>query len=355
MADPSKTEQATPKRRSELRGKGQTAKSQELNTALLFLVAMVFLRFYFPYLFEFIHKTTHRLWQHLPRELSPEGLMHLIGQLITGLLQTLAPLFLLLLVIALLSNLWQVGLRISFYPLKPDLSKLSPIQGFKRLFSAQSLVQLAQNLFKIALFVWISVNVLTQYYQRLLQTVQMSLGETGRLIGAVAWEITWKLALTMLILALIDLAWQRWYFARSIRMSKQEVKDEHKNAEGDPQIKAKIRQLQRKAALRRMMESVPRADVILTNPTHVAVAIEYKPEQMAAPQVVAKGANAVAERIKERARAFDIPILEHKPLAQALFRSVEIGAEVPVELYAAVSEVLIYVYQLTGRIEEFQR
>lgn len=281
--------------------------------------------------------------------------MHLMTQLMAGFMQALAPLFMALLLTALISNVGQVGLRLSFYPLKPDFTKLSPVQGFKRLFSAQPLVQLAQNLVKIALFVWMSVSILTQHYQQLLQTVNMSLGESGRLIGSVAWEIAWKLGLIMLVLALVDLVWQRWYFERSIRMSKQEIKDEHKNAEGDPQIKSKIRQLQRKAALRRMMESVPRADVILTNPTHLAVAIEYKPDQMAAPQVVAKGANAVAERIKERAREFEIPILENKPLARALFRSVEIGGEIPAELYAAVSEVLIYVYQMTGRLEEFQR
>ncbi|PIQ26076.1 flagellar biosynthesis protein FlhB [bacterium (Candidatus Blackallbacteria) CG17_big_fil_post_rev_8_21_14_2_50_48_46] len=353
MADPSKTEKATPKRREELRGKGQTAKSQELNTAILFIVAIVFLRLYFPYVVNFIRSETYRLWHVLPHDMTLTAFLNLMTQIFAGILQLLAPLFLVLIVTAVVTNLGQVGLRVSFFPLMPDISKLNPVSGLKKLFSPQPLVQLAQNLVKITIFVWLAASILTHHYQQLLQTMQMSLSETGRLIGSVVWEISWKLGLVMLILAIVDITWQRWFFERSIRMSKQEIKDEQKNAEGDPQIKAKIRQLQRKAALKRMMEAIPRADVVLTNPTHLAVAIEYKPEEMNAPQVVAKGAGAVAERIKERAREYEVPILENKPLARALFRSVEVGDEVPAELYAGVSEVLIYVYQLTGRLEEF--
>lgn len=355
MADPSKTEAATPRRRSELRGKGQTAKSQEFNTALLFIVAIVFLKFYFPVVVHYVQTSTYRLWNTFPKEISVEGLITLMAEVALGMINALAPLFLALILTAVVSNISQVGVHLSFYPIRPDLNKLNPIQGFKRLFSLQPLVQLAMNLVKISIFLWLSVSILTHHYNQLLQTVHMPLSETGRLMAAVVWEIFWKMGAVMLLVAVVDLIWQRWYFERGIRMSKQEIKDEHKNAEGDPQIKAKIKQLQRKAALQRMMESIPRADVILTNPTHLAVAIEYKPESMNAPQVVAKGAEAIAERIKERAREFEVPILENKPLARALFRSVEVGQEVPAELYAAVSEVLIYVYQMTGRLEDFSQ
>jgi flagellar biosynthesis protein FlhB len=351
--DPSKTEKATPKRRDELRGKGQTAKSQELNTAILFIVSIVFMRLYFPAVVQHVKNTTYQFWHVFPKDMTPDSFLLLWSQLSMGMFQIMAPLFLALGLTAILSNVGQVGLRFSLYSIRPDIAKLNPIQGFKRLVSPQPFVQLAQNLVKITFFVWVAVAILTSHYQQLLQTVHMPLSETGRLIGAVVWEIFWKLGLVMLTLAIIDITWQRWFFERSIRMSKQEVKDEQRSADGDPQVKAKIRQLQRKASVQRMMESIPRADVILTNPVHLAIAIEYKPDSMNAPLVIAKGAEAVAERIKERARECEVPILENKPLARALFRSVDVGQEVPAELYAAVSEVLIYVYQLTGRIEDF--
>ncbi len=353
MADPSKTEKATPKRRSELRQKGQTAKSQELNSAIIFGLSILFLKFYLTYLVHFLHLQTQNLWGHLPLEMNLESFMGLMWQVASGFLQILAPLFVLLVLTALAVNIMQVGLKVSFYPLKPDITKLNPINGFKRLFSAQPLFQLAQNLIKITIFVFIAYWILTTHYESLLQTVQLELSQTGQLIGGIVWEIFWKIGLAMFLLALVDFAWQRWYYERNIRMSKQEIKDEQKNMEGDPQIKAKVRQLQRKAALNRMMEAIPRADVVLTNPTHLAIAIEYDKNSMGAPTVIAKGANEVAQRIKDKAQEHEIPTLENKPLARALF-PVEIGQEIPKELYAAVSEVLIYVYDLTGKIEDYR-
>jgi flagellar biosynthetic protein FlhB len=353
MSDPSKTEEATPRRQNELRNKGQTVKSQELNAAVLFLVAIFFMRAYLPQLVSYIRSETYQLWHTLPKDITLEGFLALMRHLTAGMLQALTPLFIAMIITAVIVNIGQVGLNFTTYPLRPDLSKLNPIPGFKRLFSKQPFVQLAQNLLKIGFFLWIASSILRRNYVLLLQTVHMPLGETGALLGRITWEICWKLALTMLVLAVIDVIWQRWSYKKSIRMSQQEVKDETKNSEGDPQIKARIRQLQRKAAMKRMMESVPRADVVLTNPTHLAVAIEYKPDSMAAPQVVAKGAEAVAERIKAIAREHDVPILENKPLARALFRNTEVGDEIPADLYNAVSEVLIYVYQMTGRLEEF--
>lgn len=353
MADPSKTEAATPRRRRELRGKGQVAKSQEFNTAILFVLAVVFLRFYLPFIAAYIHNQTVQLWTHLPHELRLQDFMTLMRDLASGLLLVMAPFFLALIVTALLVNVAQVGLSLSWYPLRPDLTKLNPVTGFKRLFSLQPMVQLAQNLFKISIFVWLAWQIISSHYDQLLSSVDIDLEDTGRLLGAVTWELCWKIALVMFVLAAIDLAWQRWYYERNIRMSKQEIKDEHRNLEGDPQIKARIRQLQRKAALNRMMESIPRADVILTNPVHLAIALAYHKEEMNAPTVLAKGASKVAERIKERARESEVPIIENKELARALFRTTEVGGEIPGDLYAAVSEVLIYVYQMSGRLDDY--
>jgi flagellar biosynthetic protein FlhB len=199
----------------------------------------------------------------------------------------------------------------------------------------------------------LAISVLSHHYPVLLQTVEMSLGQTGALLGAVVWELVWKMGGVMLVLSAADVVWQRYNFERNIRMSKQEIKDESKNSEGDPQVKARIRQLQRKAALQRMMEAIPRADVVLTNPTHLAIAIGYDRENMGAPQVLAKGANAVAERIKDKAREAQVPVMENKPLARALFRSTDVGDEIPAELYTAVSEVLIYVYRMSGKLDDY--
>lgn len=335
-----------------MRSKGQVAKSQELNTALLFVVAVVFLRFYFQRIVLYVETLTSHLWTTLPLEVNPAYLMEIFTLLLGGMLMVLAPFFFALIVTAVIANIYQVGWILSFQPLQPDITRFNPIAGFKKFFSWQPFIQLFQNMIKIIIFVWISYSILSYHYPTLLQTVNMDIVETGAVIGAITWEICWKLGLVMLILAIADFAWQRYYFERSIRMSKQEVKDEHKNSEGDPLIKSKIRQLQRKAAMRRMMEAIPKADVVLTNPVHLAVVIEYKQEIMGAPQVTAKGAGQVAERIKELAREHRIPILENKPLARSLFRAVEIGEEVPSEFYAAVSEVLVYVYQLTGKIKK---
>lgn len=334
-----------------MRGKGQVAKSQELNTAILFIVSIVFLRLYYHRIIGYVESLTHRLWTELPVEITPTLFMELFTSLMGGMLIVMAPLFLSLIISAVVTNIYQVGFNISLHPLQPDINKINPIQGFKKFFSWQPFVQLIQNIIKITIFIWISYSIMNYHYPTLLRTVNMEIGETGRVVGSIVWEICWKLGLVMLILALVDLAWQKYNFERSIRMSKQEIKDEQRNSEGDPQIKSKIRQLQRKAAMRRMMEAIPKADVVLTNPVHLAVVIEYNKEEMGAPQVTAKGAGQVAERIKELARENRIPILENKPLARSLFRAVEIGNEIPSEFYSAVSEILVYVYQLTGKIK----
>lgn len=353
MADPSKTEKATPKRRSEMRNKGQMARSQEFNTAVLFMLAVVFLRFYLEYVFTFLQAQTQQLWTQLPTEMTAASFYNLMVQVMGGVLQILAPFLGALIVGGVVVNIAQNGLNFTTQPLKPDLNRLNPISGFKRIFSLQPLVQLGVNLLKIALFVALAISVLSHHYPVLLQTVEMSLGQTGALLGAVVWELVWKMGGVMLVLSAADVVWQRYNFERNIRMSKQEIKDESKNSEGDPQVKARIRQLQRKAALQRMMEAIPRADVVLTNPTHLAIAIGYDRENMGAPQVLAKGANAVAERIKDKAREAQVPVMENKPLARALFRSTDVGDEIPAELYTAVSEVLIYVYRMSGKLDDY--
>lgn len=344
----------TPKRRSEMRNKGQTAKSQELPTALTFLFAIIFLRLYMSTFGAFFISSANWLWGTIPKEMTDKMAIDYMSTAFMGTIFVLLPFLLFLVLLGIVFNVMQVGWLVTLYPLKPDISKLNPVNGFKKFISPQPYVQLLQNIVKISIIVWMAYAILSARYPSLLMSVNMEIREIGAVIGSVVWEICWKLGAVLLILGIIDYIWQKWNFERTSRMSKKEVKDEQKNSEGDPQIKAKIKQKMRQAAVNRMMSSIPQADVVLTNPVHLAVALEYDSEKMSAPFLVAKGAGQVAERIKSLARESDVPILENKPLARALFRAVDIGEEIPADLYAAVSEVLVYVYQLQGRLDEHE-
>ena len=259
------------------------------------------------------------------------------------------PLLLVVLILGIAANLLQVGFLFTLKPFTPKLSKFNPITGMKKFVSLKSLVELLKSLFKISFIGGISWLVLRGELDAIPSLIEMSVGQIMTYMGTVSLKMLFYVGLGMLILAAIDFIYQRWQHTKDLMMSKQEVKDEAKQAEGDPQIKGKIRQAQREMAMRRMMESVPDADVVITNPTTLAVAVKYDATQMFAPQVVAKGAKLIAERIKDIARDNDVPIVENKPLAQTLFKSMEIGDLVPPNLYKAVAEVLAYVYKLKGQ------
>lgn len=348
--DPSKTEKATPKRREELRNKGQVARSMELNAATTFIIAIVVLRLFGGYFLENIQNFTSYLWNELPVIMDSETAITIIRSMLISVLNLIIPFSITLLVVAIVISIFQVGWHPTLYPLKPDITKINPIGGFKRFISLQPYVMLLQNIVKITIMTIVAYIIFKNNYPLLLETVNMDINQTGLVILKIVWEISWKLAFLMLILAIIDFVWQRYYFERSIKMTKQEIKDEVKQAEGDPQIKSRIKKKQRELAVLRMMQAIPKADVVVTNPVHLAIALQYDSMKMSAPCVVAKGAGRIAERIKEVARENNIPIIENKPLAQSLFKMVEIGEEIPEELYTAVSEILVYVYQLSGRL-----
>ena len=251
---------------------------------------------------------------------------------------------------AFVTNLIQVKWKPTTKPLQPKFNKLSPISGFKRMFSVNSLVELVKSLLKIGLIGYVVYSYLRDNMPPLFLFYDMSLNQGLLQVGQLVIALGIRISLFYMIIALADYIYQRVKFKKDMKMTKQEVKDEYKNQEGDPQIKSKQRQRMQEASRRRMMQQLPQADVVITNPTHYAVAIKYDPELYDAPYVVAKGADYLAQKIKETAKANRIEIVENKPLARMLYANVDIGSVVPPELYQAVAEVLAFVYHLQGKV-----
>ncbi|MBQ1336673.1 MAG: flagellar biosynthesis protein FlhB, partial [Selenomonadaceae bacterium] len=262
--------------------------------------------------------------------------------------KTVFPIMISIMLIGLAINFFQVGLNFNTESIGFKLDKLNPINGFGRIYSKRTLVELVKSIFKIIVIGFFLYNYLKDEIPFMPQFIYYDLGTSLQEISKILFAMVFQVIAVIIIMAVLDYAYQKWQTTQDLKMTKQEVKDEMKQSEGDPQIKGKIRQKQRQMAMSRMMQEVPKADVIVTNPTHFAVALQYH-QGMTAPLVVAKGQDLVAQKIKDAAREHDVPIVENKPLARALFFSVEIGDIVPPELYQAVAEVLAYVYRLKHR------
>ena len=260
-----------------------------------------------------------------------------------------APVVLFLLVAALVANYAQVGVLFTGQPLMPKANRLSPLTGIKRIFSARGLVELAKGLFKIGAVSYLTWLTIAAEADRMVAFMDMGIGQILLLSGNIVLTLAFRITLLLLVMAILDYAFQRWDYEKNLRMTKQEVKEELKQQEGDPQQRARVRSLQREMSQRRMMGDVEQADVVVTNPTHIAVALKYKSDTMDAPIVLAKGQRLVAERIKELAREAGVPLVENKPLARALFKTAQIGEQIPEELFKAVAEVLAFVFQLRRR------
>ena len=344
-----KTEDPTPKRLEEGRKKGQVAKSQELNSAVVLLAALTGLYFLGGMLFQDLASFTVQIIEQSHSFVITTSSLRLYmlgwGRVF---LSAVGPILLVIGVAALAISLGQVGFMINEEALSFKFNRLDPLQGAKRILSKRSLVELVKGVLKISIVGFISYLVIAPEMSRMVLLIDTGVGDTFRFIGHQVFRVGLYTTLILLIMAILDYVYQRWEHLQSLRMTKQEVKEETKQTEGDPQIRMRIRSLQRENARRRMMDEVPDADVVITNPTHYAVAIKYNIETMQAPRVIAKGRNLIAQRIKELAREAEVPLIENKPLAQALFRAVEIGAEIPEDLYKAVAEVLAYVFRLRG-------
>jgi flagellar biosynthetic protein FlhB len=253
-------------------------------------------------------------------------------------------------VVAILSNTLQFKFQVTFKPLEPKFSKLNPINGFKRMFSLNTLMELVKSIVKIGFIGYIAYSVLSEHVDDIYILYDISLEQGILLLYDIVLELLLKISILFVAVAAVDLMYQRWKFKEDNKMSKQEVKEEFKNQEGDPKVKGQQRQRMQQASQRRMMAAIPEADVVITNPTHFAVALSYKTGQGQAPIVVAKGSDFLASRIKDVARESNVEIVENKPLARMLYYNVDLGREIPPELYQAVAEVLAYVYQLHNKV-----
>lgn len=348
FADGEKTEEPTAKKRADAAKKGQVARSQELNTAFVLLIGFTMVKFLWESIYGNIAEYTIYIYSHLMRSMDTESISELFLGIILLLTKTAFPIMLAILAIGLAINFYQVGLLFNTEKLEPKLSNLNPINGFGRIFSKRSLVELLKSLFKIAVIGFFLYNYLKDEIPFLPQFIYYDLSTSLVEISKILFAMIYQVIAVIFIMAILDFGYQKWQMTQDLKMTKQEVKDEFKQIEGDPQIKGKIKQKQREMAMMRMMQEVPKADVIVTNPTHYAVALQYH-QGMLAPVVLAKGQDLVALRIKQIARESRVPIVENKPLARALYATVEIGENVPQELYKAVAEVLAYVYRLKNR------
>jgi flagellar biosynthetic protein FlhB len=293
--------------------------------------------------------TVHLLKRVGTLSLQPANLQSLSWELIWNIILILSPILATVFVVSILSHYIQSGPIFSIEILKPDLSKISLLKGMGRVFSKQSLVELIKSLFKILIIGWVAYSIIKKELPHLLLLTGQEPGLISQSICAITWSLFIKTGLVMMLLAGLDYLYQRWTYEKSLRMTKQEIRDEMKTTEGDPLIKSRIRSVQRQLARRRMMAEVPKADVIITNPTHLAIALYYKAKEMEAPKVVAKGSGWIAEKIIEIGRNHQIPVIENKPLAQILYKTVNLGEIIPSALYQAVADLLAYVYRIKNK------
>lgn len=349
-----KTEDATQKKLEDVRKEGNVAKSKEIVTAATLLSLYVCLRFLIGFVGNRLMDSFDTYYTMIPRMLE-EGLtianfnqLFLSCSISIGII--IAPFLLSGMVIAVLSNTLQFQFKVTTKPLKPKFSKMNPVSGFKRMFSMNTIMELIKSVFKIILIAYVSYSVFVDHTDDIFLIYDIPLSQSLQLMYDIILELLLKICMVFIVIAAADFIYQKWKFKDDNKMSKQEVKDEYKNTEGDPQVKGQQKQRMRQASQRRMMAAVPEADVVITNPTHFAVALAYKSGEHAAPVVIAKGADFIAGRIKEIAKEHQVDIVENKPLARMLYYNVDVDAEIPPELYQAVAEVLAYVYQLHNKV-----
>lgn len=346
-----KTEKATPKKRRDTRKKGQVAKSQDVNTAiLLFLsfLSFLFIGGYLLNIFLDVYRTSFTEFIHW--DLTAENLESIMLHSTLEGAKALAPVMGIAFVAALVANYMQIGFLFTTEPLKFDLKKIDPIKGAKKIFSIRALVELIKSLLKIVVIGVITFFILWINKDDMMMMSLKDVDQSLSFFAQVTVTMGLSASIALLCLSVFDYLYQRYDHEKNIRMSKQDIKDEYKNMEGDPQIKAKFKERQRQMAMQRMMSDVPKADVIITNPTHYSIAIKYDESKYDAPYVVAKGVDYVAFKIREIAKHHDIPMVENRPLARGLYDQVEIGQVISEEFYQAVAEVLAYVYRMENKV-----
>ena len=347
-----KTEPATAKKLKDARDEGKVAKSRELNSAFDLIVLFLCLKFFVSFvggkfidIFSYIYENMPDFVKINEGGLSVQAVAGLIASVTLKCLLIMLPFMAFGFVVTLLVSIVQVGWKVSTKPMKPELSKLNPLNGFKRIFSKDSLFELVKSILKIVIIIYIAYTSIKDNANDLFALYDLGLNQAVALVGTLIINTGIKISIVYLVIGLADFIYQKHKFNEDMKMTKQEVKDEYKNTEGDPQIKGRQRRKMQEVSQKRMMQDVPKADVVITNPTHFAVALKYEAKVSSAPVVLAKGEDYLAQKIKEVARENKIEIVENKPLARMLYHNVDVGAEIPPELYQAVAEVLAAVYK----------
>ncbi len=348
MAD-EKTEKATPKRREKAREEGKVSKSQDLNSSITLLFGLLILFVYFPFIFSRFKYIAASLFKSLnPELITRENILGFLMIYLNEIIIILIPIMAIMVIAGIVVNFAQIGPLLSIKAIKPDITKLGPMkimEGFKKFFNLKSMVELAKSLAKMVIVGGVGIYIIDKHKLEVISLLGAHPQVGLDVMGKILLELIITICIILLILGIIDKIYQDYEYEKSIKMSKQEIKDERKNAMGDPKIKGHIRRQQMKFASQRMMSAVPSADVVVANPTHYSVAIRYDSSKAPAPQVVAKGVDYVAFKIREIAEANNIPVVENPPLARSLYKIVPLDGMIPAELYVAVAEVLAFVYR----------
>lgn len=348
-----KTEKATPKKLDDARKEGRVARSSDLINGFMLLL-MFFVLKLFGGIMANLFLDSFVKYYNKASDISMEVFdvkqaVNLSNEIVIDIVIASLPVLIGSFVVALVGNMVQVGWKVTGKPLKPKLDRLNPIGGFKRMFSQEKVVELIKSILKVLAIALVAYNEVKDRWKFILNLYDFEFMQAVLNIFDIVLDVGIKISVIFVIIGLADFGYQKWKHLHDLRMSKQEVKDEMKQSEGDPQIKGQIRQKMREGARRRMMQDLPKADVVITNPTHFAVAVKYDKETAEAPYVLAKGADYVAANIKEIAKQNNIEIVENKPLARMLYYNVEIGDQIPPELYQMVAEVLAYVYSVKNK------
>lgn len=349
FAEGDKTEKATPKKRQEARKKGQVFQSRELTGAVVLSILFISLKVFGGYMYSELNAFLKRvLLEYAGNEqmFTPSELKRLAFDTMLVMFKVSIPVMGTALIAGLSIEFAQVGFLFTVETLGIKLSKLNPLMGLKRMFSTNSFVELLKSVIRLAIVGYTAYSYLLGETHNIYNLMNMDVINIATYIGSMSINISIRICIALIILGVFDYAYQWWQYEKSLKMTKEEIKEEYKQSEGDPQIRAKIRERQRQISMRRMMQEIPKADVVITNPTHFAVALKYDQKVSNAPIVIAKGQDYIALRIKEIAKENNVQIVENKPLARTLYQSVDIGEEIPAELYQAVAEVLAFVYNL---------
>jgi flagellar biosynthetic protein FlhB len=347
-----RTESATPKRRSESKQKGQFAKSQDFNSAVMLSIGMILLFVYVPFIMNrFDYVTKHTLSNLHPSQINEHDVIGLLTPYFNLLIEVILPFLLILMICGVILIRVQVGHLFTLETIKPNFDKLSPMSMVKNLgntfnfFSIKKIVELTKSFIKMLIIAGFAYATLNARKDELFHLLGVQVDVAFATITSILAEIVTNMCVIMIIMGIIDKKYQHYEFEKSIKMTKEEVKDERKNSEGDPKIKAKIKAAQYQFAQQRMMSQIPTANVVVTNPTHYAVALRYDTSKAPAPQIIAKGVDFVAFKIKEIAENNGVPVVENKPLARTLYKIVPLEGIIPAEMYVAVAELLAYVYK----------